>query len=648
MKSTTKESTAKKVVVKVAENLQPSNVVQVDLQQISTSDYNPRKHFDENALTELAGSIQHLGVLQPIMLRPLSEDAYEVVFGERRFLASKLAGLETIPAIIHSITTEQAEIMAITENLQRADVTPMEEAIAYKRLIETKKYDVTTLVTTFGKSESYIRIRLRLNTLIPEVLDMVNNDDIPIGFAYELCRYESEVQKKVCSTHLKDNYYNSWRTLRVKEFADRLFSNYTNKLDRYVFDKTECAACSDNTNTQVLFADCGDCASCLNTTCMRAKIVQYLVAKCVEMTQNDPRINLAVQHCNTNADVLLQLAEMGYAIENVANTYNLTSEPRMPKEPAPKEYNSEADYVKALECFAEQTQKYRDSTTNIEWSLSEGALKKYLFIEENMLIIRYEPVKADVAENAKGQQIRDVIAKDEQSRREMAVNIYRDTNKLITDNALPATAISDWEDKIIYFEMLDNLRESHYPMFGVEDNDLSDEVKFEIIENLTDEKRTVIKRDYLIERLCNSYCQSAEADLLSEFAKLHYPDQYAAIVENHRSLYDKSHAKFEEKLTALGYVNEALVEEMNSIKIIEEPIEIPEPVEQEDQPYIDDEPTPINQPMIEIEPFVEQPAHEKPLPIEELPEYIAQEDIFCESLNLQDQSKKRRRSKHAA
>ena len=135
------------------------NIVSVALADIQPSNYNPRKNFDEKSLAELADSIRQQGVLQAIGVRPIAENRFEIVFGERRYRASQIAGLEEIPAVILDISDETAEEMAVTENLQRKDVTPIEEANAYQKLIESGRHDVQSLAVQFGKNESYIRTR---------------------------------------------------------------------------------------------------------------------------------------------------------------------------------------------------------------------------------------------------------------------------------------------------------------------------------------------------------------------------------------------------------------------------------------------------------------------------------------------------------
>ena len=173
------------------------NIVSVALADIQPSNYNPRKNFDEKSLAELADSIRQQGVLQAIGVRPIAENHFEIVFGERRYRASQIAGLEEIPAVILDISDETAEEMAVTENLQRKDVTPIEEANAYQKLIESGRHDVQSLAVQFGKNESYIRTRLKFVSLIPEIAQLLEQDELTISVATEICRYGEDIQHDI-------------------------------------------------------------------------------------------------------------------------------------------------------------------------------------------------------------------------------------------------------------------------------------------------------------------------------------------------------------------------------------------------------------------------------------------------------------------
>ncbi|KAA6306999.1 hypothetical protein EZS27_041336, partial [termite gut metagenome] len=232
-------------------------IVAVELSKIIPSGFNPRRTFEESELRELSESIKQTGVLQPVLLRPGGKK-YEIVCGERRFRASVMAETGTIPAIVRTMSDDAALEIAITENLQRRDISPIEEAIAYQRLADTGRYDVAKLAFRFGKSETYIRNRMRLNELTDNLLNLVNDNILSMSVALELCKYGKETQTVIYEKHLQYNpnsLYNDWRNLTGKEFIKRLENNYCTDLNRYRFDKSQCAQCPFNTNCYSLFPD---------------------------------------------------------------------------------------------------------------------------------------------------------------------------------------------------------------------------------------------------------------------------------------------------------------------------------------------------------------------------------------------------------
>ena len=132
---------------------QAASVTMVALANIQPSSYNPRKNFDEEKLNELAESIRQQGVIQPIGIRPIDgNEKFEIIFGERRYRASVIAGFSEIPALVMNVSTETAKEMAITENLQRKDISPIEEAQSYQQLLESGQHDTKSLAVQFGKN----------------------------------------------------------------------------------------------------------------------------------------------------------------------------------------------------------------------------------------------------------------------------------------------------------------------------------------------------------------------------------------------------------------------------------------------------------------------------------------------------------------
>ncbi|GEN50128.1 ParB/RepB/Spo0J family partition protein [Alkalibacterium pelagium] len=158
----------------------------IDLTEIRPNPYQPRRHFDEDALNELAASIKVSGVLQPIILRKSSVKGYEIIAGERRFRASKLAGKDSIPAIVRELNEEVMMQVAILENLQREDLTSLEEAEAYNMMMDKLSMTQEMVAERLGKSRSYIANHLRLLSLPEEVKKLVQEGKLSNGQARTL------------------------------------------------------------------------------------------------------------------------------------------------------------------------------------------------------------------------------------------------------------------------------------------------------------------------------------------------------------------------------------------------------------------------------------------------------------------------------
>lgn len=160
-------------------------VRQVPLIQIGANPDQPRKTFTESELADLTSSIKEKGVLQPILLRAVKDKPYqyEIVAGERRYRASKMAGLAEIPALVKTMTDENAMEIALIENVQRENLNPIEESAAYKNLMQQCGYELSDVSRLIGKSESYIRNIMRLDSLPDSVKQMVESGDISASHA---------------------------------------------------------------------------------------------------------------------------------------------------------------------------------------------------------------------------------------------------------------------------------------------------------------------------------------------------------------------------------------------------------------------------------------------------------------------------------
>ncbi len=175
--------TAASLVEPAAVSISEQGTLQLPIQQLRSGKYQPRRHFDEAALAELAGSIAKHGVMQPIVVRLVAPSAYEIIAGERRWRAASLAKLAQVPVIIREVNDEQALELALIENIQRADLNPLEEAAGYQRLMDEFGYTQERLAPVIGKSRSHIANLLRLQKLPESIKQRIDSGELTMGHA---------------------------------------------------------------------------------------------------------------------------------------------------------------------------------------------------------------------------------------------------------------------------------------------------------------------------------------------------------------------------------------------------------------------------------------------------------------------------------
>lgn len=171
------------------------NLLTVDLDKLKAREDQPRKNFDDDSLEELANSIKADGVIQPIVVRKVG-DKYEIIAGERRFRASKLAGLEKVPIIVKNVSDRKARELALVENIQREDLNPIEEAVSLKTLMEEYKLTQQELSDIVGKSRSYIANNLRLLNLSDYIKDYLIRGELSPSQGRTLLSLETEEERK--------------------------------------------------------------------------------------------------------------------------------------------------------------------------------------------------------------------------------------------------------------------------------------------------------------------------------------------------------------------------------------------------------------------------------------------------------------------
>ena len=523
---------------------------------IEPNGYNARKTFDGEALKELAQNISVHGLIQPITVRRKGEkgEHYEIICGERRFRACRMLNMKEIPAIVRQATDEQAYDLSISENLQREDVPPMEAAEAYKRLIDTKRYDIPTLALQFGKSEKSIYQTLKLCDLIKGIANLVREGKLTASAGIVVSKYDKKIQETILNDRLGKDGTGEWCHISAGALSGKIEYCYTNNLDNYHFDKTPCLKCTHNSNNFDLFAEGTGCGKCTNKKCLEDKQTLYLVDKAQEVAQADPKIVFIGDQYGYRNEANKKIEEAGYEFKNV-QTYNMNSYPTAPKAPQSGEFANTEDYEKAQAKYDKAQTKYETEVSRLDTLKEQGKIRVYAKIGNDNVNLHYKEVATkDTKTNA--QLITELTAKKERNNELQAEKTAEGLKELLRTEELPQSAFTADEETAMYFFMLSKLRRHNYKAAGLKENDyygMTDEKKLKIAKSLTEEQKTLIRRDYLYSHLTDrtNTVADTKGGLLQAFAKQHLPQQTAKIETTHKEDYGKKNARLDERIAGL-------------------------------------------------------------------------------------------------
>lgn len=351
----------------------------VKLKQITISKTNPRKTFDAESIKELSDSIFQKGVLQPVVLRKLGK-GYELVCGERRFRAASIVmqgnpERDSIPATIHVLTDEEALELQIVENLQRKDVHPMEEAVAFKGLIDLKKYNVQEIANRVGKSVTYVAQRLKLNDLIEYFQKAFYADRMTIATAMKIVKLRKEDQQ----VYWEDNFEGETGKIETSPWS---LQKFTNNLNDAAFDTTDtqllpkigaCANCEHNSaSNTLLFPEDAHNAKCMFSECFRNK-TDLSFKKTLDEVKVSPEVILVCDEYSFDkeANALIKAGEKVY------NRYNYTvyNKPEAPDidDFDIDDFDSEADMMQR---FNQDTDEFKKELEEYDKKVASGKLLK--------------------------------------------------------------------------------------------------------------------------------------------------------------------------------------------------------------------------------------------------------------------------------
>lgn len=255
------------------------------IESLTASRTNPRKEFSEDALNELAASIKEKGLIEPLLVRyDEVVKIYEIVCGERRFRAAQIAGLSEIPCIVKKLTDQQVVEIQIVENMQRTDLSPIEEAQGYKMLIDVHGYSWDDLAAKIGKSKQYIHTRMHLITLIPQFQKMLQAGKLKLSQAEQIIRLVDPEDQKKLIKKIYSNVSEDWSDVDIDTIKSTIEDDFLLQLKRAPFlvkskdlNPGPCAKCTKRTGAHPdLFGeDLSKQDACQDPTCWKSKKEQY-------------------------------------------------------------------------------------------------------------------------------------------------------------------------------------------------------------------------------------------------------------------------------------------------------------------------------------------------------------------------------------
>ncbi len=543
----------------------------LDITTVHPSADNHRKTFNDASLQELAESIREVGVLQAIAVRPHTAGGYEIIYGERRYRASLLAGAKTIKATIYNnITDDEAEDMSLSENLQREQVRPTEEAKAFKRLLEKGRYDMYSLVSRFGRSEKYIYTRLKLNELYQPIGELLDNETITISVAEEISTYEPNIQKDVYEKHLKENSRDNWAGYTLKLFKKYFEEYYTTDLEQYKFDKTECKSCVHNAANYNLFAEHNGCGHCTNRKCLDTKNAAFVAKETEKLLKSDPKLVIARPYYGgINETALQKLDKKGHEIKELNYTVSAQSFPKAPEAPRQEQFSKPKEYEQAVQTFEQKNEEYARKVEELNRKKEEGRIKTYVKVGQT------EPELCYVEINKKETSpvtIETLQERDKRFKQLSIEKIVADTKKVVRENDYPESPFTQYEDGMMYFIMLTKLQRKHYPLCGIKDQPirLDEKQRMKIVAKLTDAQKAVIKRDFISHFLCeDAYGDNSASKLLRDFANMHFSDQYGLAKATHEEEYQKRHERLDERIKEMKKAEKAAAKEAEQQPVTE-------------------------------------------------------------------------------
>lgn len=540
----------------VEQVIQPK-IEMLSIHLIDVSMLNPRKIFDDKLIQELSDNIKQQGLLQPITVRPYksmcngeSISRYEIVCGERRFRAFTKTGQLTIPAIVREMTDEEAFDAMITENLQRKDVEPMDEARAFAELIKRgNSHD--DIAMRFGKSVTFILQRLKLNELIPDFIKIFESKELLFSHAVELCKLNTKEQENIYSTHYDNpKSWEDWRQDTGIKIRQRIANRFLS-LDQAIFEKSDCLKCQFRCGANMLFSEF-EANKCTNNICFKEKTEDHRYNNAVDKANNG---YLLLYRIGNDDAITTRLKESGHELLSIG----LFSWHYKTGLPDREDYDTEEEYKEEFEDAQKEIKEEHNEFIKDGYVLAL-AVNNYgsddeLYVKQTISV---DNIKSDAGPIETIETLRE---KDKRNKEIQNENIIKDLRETFRDSNYETrkSQITTDEDLALLIIMIRGCDSEFKKQFGIAhwDNSKNKDV-YELCAKADNEIKTKIKRAYIKNSLTSAdvnYAKELQRSIINVSMEA-YPDITKGITDKHTETYNKRKANIDKQIKNLTAATE--------------------------------------------------------------------------------------------
>lgn len=538
----------------------------IPVSKLLKSKLNPRVNLNDSSISELSESIKEVGMLQPVTVR-IKGKSFEIVCGTRRVEASKLAKIKTVPCIIRTLTDSESLDLMITENLQREDISPLEEAKAFQSLLVN--HSSCEISHRFGKSEKYIRLRIKLDELITPFKDLLNSNRITLSLAFLIAIQSQSNQEELYDYSFKSHEENYWNPPSLKELTNIINRNFSRKLSEVKFDVEDlnlvpsagsCSGCKFNSSSDlILFPDKHQSGICRNTECFKQKTDAHFSNILNHTIETEPDILIGASSFlyGKEEEEVEEIINSGVAVRTISasNGFSRVIEPTPPDRPNSDDFESEEDFQEALTDFNEEVDEFDKELDEYQQTLKSDKLVKVLMVsgDDKGSVVLFQPNgNSSATENGTSKQDSKIEKYEDKLLRNAELEfekIFLATQTLLAeiDYKFLIDPITEKETEAFFFIII--IR-SQYGR-TVEINATNAELAFSplVIESVTGR---IAFRAWLLQKLYTTspVFERSKANLLMEIALANYPEKCKQIAQPISEAYAKRNAGIKLKIKA--------------------------------------------------------------------------------------------------